>query len=115
MNDAFAALDMLYNPAPFYTADNVPDTIAYIEDHPAPAHNEYMLAALRWVLSVLQAGAICVTYADERMIAAAAAAAETEHDKNVIARDFIAVMRWRYVMTACHDYRNYLLKARRTA
>lgn len=102
--------EALYNPVPFYTVDNVPDTITYIENHPAPAHNEYMLAALRWVLTVLN-GDETITLTDWRLLTAAADTAKEEHDKGVFKRDFIAVVRWRYAMTALGDYINNL-KAR---
>ena len=99
----------LTKPVPFYTKENVQDTITYIKEHEAPAHNEYMLASLQWVKSILKGGKKSISYADENMIAEAAKTAEKEHDKNVIAGDFVAAVRWRYVMTACHDYRNFLL------
>lgn len=105
--------EALTKPVPFYTKENVQDTITYIKDHEAPAHNEYMLAALRWVLSVLQAGAICITYADERMIAAAAETAQKQNEKAVIDKAFIAAMRWRYAISALGDYINYLKGVRK--
>ena len=96
--------NMLNAPKHFYTPENISDTIDYINAHHIEGYNDIFAAVLDWVRSILLGERYNVTMTDVRLLSAAYATAELVHNKAVLNKDFIAAVRWRYVMTAISDY-----------
>lgn len=97
-------LNKLYTVIPFYTEKNVQDTISYIECHVDSEYWGIFKEALTWVYSIITGQNISRKQTDNRILAVAYKLAKEEYNMAVLKSDFIAVVRWRYIMTAVSDY-----------
>lgn len=96
--------EKLTAPVPFYTVENVNATIAYIDKHTDAPYKDVFQSALIWVRSVLTNTAFRNGQCDKRLLNAARDDATAAHDKAILQKNFIAAVRWRYVMSALNDY-----------
>lgn len=104
--------DKLYNPIPLYTEENVGDTIAYVDERHKHQHLPFVRVfktALTYVQSQLTNSPIEYVENDIRVLSAAVDSAEELRERAVQAKDFVSVVRWRYVAAALSDYRRYLI------
>lgn len=98
------SLNKLYTVIPFYTENNVQDTISYIECHIDSEYWGIFKEALTWVYSVITVQNTSQKQTDNRILAVAYKSAKEEYNMAVLKSDFIAVVRWRYIITALADY-----------
>lgn len=96
--------EKLTAPVPFYTVENVNATIEYIDKHTGVFNKKVFKSALLWVRSVLTNTAFRNEQHDRRLLIDAHDEANDAHDKAISQKDFIAAVRWRYVMAALNDY-----------
>lgn len=104
--------DNLYKPVPLYTEENVKDTIAYIEERKKLPYARVFKTALLYVQSQLTNSAFKGNENDIKFLDVAYDAAAQMREKAVQAKEFVAVVRWRYVMAALSDYRQYLISSK---
>lgn len=102
--------NMLNAPKHFYTPENISDTIDYINAHHINGYNDIFAAVLDWVRSMLSGEQYNTAVTDASLLSAAHATAELVHDKAVLNKNFIAAVRWRYVMAAISDYTRMVMK-----
>ena len=96
-------------PIPLYTEGNVRDTIAYIDERQSLPFAKLFKTALTYVQSQLTGSSFEGHVADVSRIGGAYRAAAHMHDNAIHAGEFIAAVRWRYVMEALSDYRKSLI------
>lgn len=97
----------IYQPIPFYTADNVADTITYIESVAEPSEfTTAAVTALKWVKAKLTNTKISISDDIKKYIPATYDAAKKAHDREFLKKNFIGSVRWFYTMTALSDYMN---------
>lgn len=101
--------EKLYTPVPLYTEENVRDTIAYIDECLNVPFSSLLRAALMYVRSQLINAPFEGQKTDMERIGGAYQAAAQMRERAVQAKEFVAVVRWRYVMAALSDYRQYLI------
>lgn len=95
---------ILCNPIPFFTVENIMDTIAYVEEY-AKKYTDIYIEALEYVKKVLKNDEHAFTcFEDLRLAKAALAAAGKAHDKLISEMDFCGSTRWRYITVATAHY-----------
>lgn len=99
--------DELTKPIPFYTTENVGDALDFIGERRDTKYVVIFRSALEWVKSVLTAEPVKAEAFDKRFLVVARESAQTEHDKAIFEKDYVAAVRWRYVMAAVSDYMRY--------
>lgn len=101
--------DKLTEPMPFYTVENVGDTIEFVKECPDTMYYKIFRSALEWVTAVLTKRQARAEFTDKRFLKAARESAQEERDKAIFEKDYVAAVRWRYVMAAISDHRRYLI------
>lgn len=101
--------EKLCKPVPLYTEENVRDAIAYIDERQQLPFARVFKTALLYVQSQLTNSPFEGQENDIKFLDSASDAAAQMRDNAMLAGEFIAVVRWRYVTAALSDYRQYLI------